>query len=254
MSATGRPKKDAPHTIRHADDNYETPAWCVRAIWPHVRPISGTILEPCAGRGAIVEVLTELYDPRYVYACEIDRGRATQCANIERPPRWCVCADWLDGSGENIELAASRSSETSTDAEGIRFNNYSHPRLIITNPPYKLAQEFIERALQVTSPIGGEVAMLLRLNFLGSQKRGAWLVNHVPDLYVLSERPSFNGNGKTDATEYAWFCWGPKRSGRIHILPPALYGRESRGTLRRVTASLGGVGHGVAGHSCPEKE
>ena len=34
---------------------------------------------------------------------------------------------------------------------------------IITNPPYALAQEFIEHALALMAPVNGVVAMLLRL-------------------------------------------------------------------------------------------
>lgn len=254
MSATGRPRKDDPATIRDEDDDYETPAWSVRAIWPHVRPITGTILEPCAGRGAIVEVLTSLYDARYVYACELDYERAHRCGAMAKPPQWCAIGDWLSGSESDPAITVARSVPPGT---------FAHPRLIITNPPYRLAQRFIEKSLETVAPIGGEVCMLLRLNFLGSQDRGAWLVDHKPDVYVLSERPSFTRclrwnaefedrcplrlkpkNGKqgarcqralgheddcttygTDATEYCWMVWGPQRRGMLHILPPGPYGR-----------------------------
>jgi hypothetical protein len=188
--------------VRDLDDNYETPEWCVRAIWPHVRPISGAVLDPCAGRGAIVHLLTSsLYRAADVYGCEIDKGRQVQCANLDPPPRRCAHADWL----------------TAPSCVGPPGKPPGWPRLILTNPPYRLALPFVEKALTATAPVGGEVCMLLRLNFLGSQKRGLWLRDHLPDVYVLSERPSFTGKG-TDATEYAWFVWGPKRSGRLHML------------------------------------
>lgn len=35
---------------------FATPDWCVRAILPHL-PIGGSVLEPCAGEGAIVRAL-----------------------------------------------------------------------------------------------------------------------------------------------------------------------------------------------------
>lgn len=66
---------------------------------------------------------------------------------------------------------------------------------IITNPPYSLAEEFLRKSLEI-APV---VCFLLRLNFLGSQKRAAFLSKNPPDVYVLSERPSFV-NGKTDST------------------------------------------------------
>ena len=87
---------------------------------------------------------------------------------------------------------------------------------IITNPPFSLAQEFIDKSLGEAS----FVAYLLRLNFLGAQKRGPWWQGKEPThLYVLSKRPSFTGNG-TDATEYAWFVWD-KRG--LCKRPPGIY-------------------------------
>lgn len=41
---------------------------------------------------------------------------------------------------------------------------------IITNPPYKYALEFVERALESVLP-GRKVAMFLKLQFLEGQKR-----------------------------------------------------------------------------------
>ena len=74
---------------------------------------------------------------------------------------------------------------------------------VITNPPYSLAQEFVTKALDEYQ----FVAMLLRLNFLGSRKRRDWWQTRLPtSLIVISKRPSFTGKG-TDATEYAWFVW-----------------------------------------------
>jgi hypothetical protein len=78
--------------------------------------------------------------------------------------------------------------------------------LILTNPPYSIAQEFIEHAL----PRAQCTIMLLRINFLGSVKRYDFWKNNRPDsLIVLSNRPSFTGSG-TDSTEYAWFVWQEK--------------------------------------------
>ena len=76
--------------------------------------------------------------------------------------------------------------------------------LIITNPPFSLAKEFLEKSIKEADC----VCYLLRLNFLGSQKRKPfWEDISTPDeLLVLSKRPSFTGKG-TDATDYAWFCW-----------------------------------------------
>lgn len=74
---------------------------------------------------------------------------------------------------------------------------------IITNPPFSLAQEFLDKSLREAQ----FVAYLLRINFLGGQCRHDWWQGLEPHhLYVLSRRPDFSGEGG-DATEYAWFVW-----------------------------------------------
>lgn len=81
---------------------------------------------------------------------------------------------------------------------------------IITNPPYKYAQEFCEKALQVTSQ---KVAMFLKLTFLEGQKRKVFFEKYPPrTIYVFSKRKdcALNGNFKTSqgsAVAYAWFVW-----------------------------------------------
>lgn len=89
--------------------------------------------------------------------------------------------------------------------------------LIITNPPFSLAKEFIEKAITEANT----VIMLLRINFLGAQKRYTWWVENEPStLYVLSKRPSFTGTG-TDSTEYAWYVWDKTdriNKGIFHVL------------------------------------
>ena len=89
-----------------------------------------------------------------------------------------------------------------------RFN------VIITNPPFYLAEEFVRKALTCAD----HVAMLLRLAFLESRKREAFHEAHPADVYVLSRRPSFVANGATDSCAYGWFVWGPGRGGRWSIL------------------------------------
>ena len=83
------------------------------------------------------------------------------------------------------------------------------PNLIISNPPYSLAVEFVERALDLVVD-DGWVMFLLRLNFLGAQKRHEFWKQpfHRPyGIFVHSKRPSFTGDGGTDSTEYAHFVW-----------------------------------------------
>lgn len=78
--------------------------------------------------------------------------------------------------------------------------------LFLGNPPYKFAEAFVRKSLQ---HVEGQVLFLLRLAFLEGQKRceGLWKDYPPKEVHVLGRRPSFTGNGKTDATAYALFLW-----------------------------------------------
>ena len=84
---------------------------------------------------------------------------------------------------------------------------YNHVDVIITNPPYSLAQEFVTKALGEADV----VIMLLRLGFLESMKRWEWWqANPISSLLTLSKRPSYTDDGKTDGSGYAYFIWDKK--------------------------------------------
>lgn len=92
---------------------------------------------------------------------------------------------------------------------------------VITNPPFRLAQAFVEAGLKVAR-VG--VAMLLRVAFLEGEERHGSLFSRLPPAFVLPfvERVAmFEGRlvqkGKPDpfnenrpaatATAYCWFVW-----------------------------------------------
>lgn len=82
---------------------------------------------------------------------------------------------------------------------------------IITNPPYRYAQEFVERALQSVGE-GRKVAMFLRLLFLeGKARRALFEANPPKTIYVASGRLKCMLNGIDNmggsAVAYAWFVW-----------------------------------------------
>lgn len=101
--------------------------------------------------------------------------------------------------------------------EGVDYLNTDYPNhvdCIITNPPYSLAQEFVTKALEDADV----VIMLLRLGFLESMKRWEWWQeNPITSLMVLSQRPSFTEDGKTDGSGYAYFVWD--RNNRLNLKP-----------------------------------
>jgi hypothetical protein len=81
------------------------------------------------------------------------------------------------------------------------------PDLIISNPPFVFAQEFIEKALTDVKH-GGYVVMLLRLNYFESIGRLNFWHRHMPErTYVHAERISFTKDGKTDSVAYMHAVW-----------------------------------------------
>jgi len=79
--------------------------------------------------------------------------------------------------------------------------------IIITNPPFKIARNIIEKALKDVKN-GGFVIMLLRLNYFGSQKRFDLWQKQLPKYcFVHHQRMSFTDNGKTDSIEYCHLVW-----------------------------------------------
>ena len=91
-----------------------------------------------------------------------------------------------------------------------RYNGH-----IITNPPYKYAREFIEKALDLI-PDGKKVCMFLKIQFLEGKKRKEFIKRYPPrTIYVSSSRLLCAKNaefknlikGGGSAIAYAWYVW-----------------------------------------------
>ena len=81
------------------------------------------------------------------------------------------------------------------------------PFLIISNPPFNQAMEFIKKALDDVED-GGYVAMLLRLNFLETKARKDFFDNYMPTwIFVHHKRMSFTDAGGTDSVAYCHMVW-----------------------------------------------
>lgn len=79
--------------------------------------------------------------------------------------------------------------------------------LVMGNPPFKYAEEFVRYSLQMIAP-GGYLVFFLRLAFLESQTRlKLWRDCPPRSVVVCANRPSFTGDKKTDATAYAFYIW-----------------------------------------------
>jgi hypothetical protein len=97
---------------------------------------------------------------------------------------------------------------------------------IITNPPYKYAEEFIRHAH--TFPVN-MIIMYLKLTFLEGIKRYKLFKDFKPSyIYLHSSRQACDPQGREDfvnsgATAYAWFVWLPKsniKNTSLLWLPP----------------------------------
>ena len=83
---------------------------------------------------------------------------------------------------------------------------------VLTNPPYKYAKEFVEKALEVTR-IGAYIVMFLKIQFLEGQGRRELFKKYPPKyVYVNSARQTCYINGDmsrkmSSASCYCWFVW-----------------------------------------------
>ena len=177
MSATNRGTK------RNEADFFATPLETIYSLLDNYDGIksSDSILEPSAGNGNIIQALRNRGYKNHMTAIEL---REEERYNLVGKADQVGILDYL-----KVELE--------------KIGKYD---VIIGNPPYCLAQEFIDKSLTLLKP-GGRLIFLLRTNFLESKKRREWWQDKLPSgLYVLSKRPSFTGKG-TDATSYSWFIW-----------------------------------------------
>lgn len=178
ISATNRGSDRKP------SDFYATPIEVVENFLHNYDLPSGDILEPSAGNGNIVQAIKNMDKSRLVTALELRKEEYNNLAQI---------AD---------EVIIQNYLEWDTNR---KFD------VIIGNPPYSLALEFVNKSLGLLSE-RGVLILLLRTAFLESKSRYRfWQKNPLSGLYTLSKRPSFTGKG-TDATSYSWFVWDKRTS------------------------------------------
>lgn len=184
-------QRSEPHD---ALDDFPTPPWATRALceWliDQEYPLhEQTVREPACNRGAMVRPLCEFFG-------------LVQAADVHDYGYGYATMDYLFGPADYL----SRTDWT------------------ITNPPFRLAEQFIERALD-RSKVG--VAMLVRAAFLEGVGRFDRLFSVTPPTNVLqfSERVVMHkgklvADGST-ATAYAWLVW-QKRDivTRLHWIAP----------------------------------
>lgn len=199
---------------RSAADFYVTPAWSVHRILealPHSMK-RGVWMDPCAGEGSIIQAAQGVLDGIQWQAIEL----RDECKDLlSEIPNCSVTID-----------------------NYLRQLPAGHVDVVLMNPPYRLAEEFIVHAMKHAR----FVVVLLRLNFLGAEKRSEFLRAWAPDVYVLPNRPNFiPGQSGTDSIEYAWMFFDstkPRSVGTVCVLPPSSKAERGVGTKTRKIAAV----------------
>ena len=86
---------------------------------------------------------------------------------------------------------------------------------IVTNPPFKLAYEFINHGWEL---IEQNLALLLPLRYLAGQKRSVFYKQNPPrKIIVIAKKIDFLGNGNP-VMEFAWFVWEKNYKGKTELI------------------------------------
>lgn len=165
-------------------DFYPTPAGATKALLDWF-PVSGTVLEPCVGKGDISKIIDEYL-----------RTYFASITNFPQPP--VLTNDINPTVTANYHLDAAQLSFW-TELHDIDF--------VITNPPFNLASQIIPLAFD-KAKIG--IAMLLRASYTEPTfDRQDWLKEHEDHLahIIYLPRISFTGDNKTDSVSCNWYCY-----------------------------------------------
>lgn len=111
------------------------------------------------------------------------------------------CSDIIDRTGD-IEICDFLNTKEEWDGD------------IVTNPPFKYAKEFVEKAMETVTN-GHKVVMFLKLQFLETEKRRKLFDKYpIKTVWVASNRlgcakgGDFEGKDNVgSAVCYCWFVW-----------------------------------------------
>lgn len=174
---------DSTTRDRAENDYYATPFESTKAILKR-EMLGSTILEPACGEGHIGKVVKDYYPNSEITLCDL----------IQRD--------------DKFNLGITGGVDFLTAEFGRKFDT------VITNPPYALAKDFVEKALDVST---NKVLMFLKIQFLEGQSRKKFFQGSpLKYVYVFSERqnPMRNGNDRDENGKpwsstmcFAWFVW-----------------------------------------------
>lgn len=187
-SAVMQQRKEAHDSL----DDFPTPPWATRALCEYLTDSLGynlgeyTCREPAANRGHMVVPLSEYF-------------KEIQASDVHDYGVGFPVQDYLFGPiPDEVDWT-------------------------ITNPPFRLAQQFIDRAL-ASSKYG--VAMIVRSAFLEGVARHNDLFSKNPPSHVLQfservvmHRGTLSAKGST-ATAYCWLVWAGELPTRLDWIAP----------------------------------
>lgn len=180
---------------RMSNDNYPTPVADASRIVKHlvdtfdIDPTVTTVLDPACGEGNLHRALLENgFLRENLSGIEIDDALADKNSRAS----YILCSDALKVWWPTVSM-------------------------IFMNPPYSHAMEFVRKAMDHAKNHGTIVVALLRLSFLGSQKRAAFHQEYPAHVIVLKKRMKFVGNA-TDTTDHAVLVWDGIHRGTWEVL------------------------------------
>jgi len=168
-------------------DFYPTPPEATKALLPHIDYWKGPIWEPACGDGAISRVLKKWYQDRVIISTDLhDYGYGKSGVDF-------LQETWRPGNC----------------------------KIIVTNPPYKLATQFITHALEIGCT---KIAMLMKLAALEGQERSQILeASPLLKVLVFRKRLTMTRNGdyykNSGMIAFAWYLWDTDKP---HGLPPMI--------------------------------
>lgn len=193
--------------LKNSLDDFPTPPWATRALVEHVINSKASLaamkcLEPACGRGHMAVALADYFDE-------------------------VVAHDVFDyGFGSVADFFKTQHPDQSFD-------------WVITNPPFKLGEEFIRRSMKIARH---GVAMLARTVFIESVGRYERLFKSNPPsrFAQFTERvPMVKGRvdkKASTATGYAWLVWEKDRLGTSAVvwIPPCRKKLEREGDYQQM--------------------
>lgn len=173
---------------RQADDFYETPVIATEELLKREK-FEGVVWEPAVGAGAISRVLSK-------------HGYFVVGSDIR--------TDDIYGSYPGLDFLAHGYPGATPS-----------PTTIITNPPFKLALQFILKAL--SEPSVKKVAMFARIQLMEGKERYLELWSKYPAIriYIFSKRVTCSAEG-VRIMAFCWYIWEKGYTGQpsLHWILP----------------------------------